>query len=72
MTRPVMLTPQMDGDCNRCHEDGADAAPGRIFGPAPEPAPRPGEHDDGLASAATRTARPRRRAQFLAANVCVQ
>lgn len=30
----VMLTPQMDGDCNRCHtEDGANAAPGRIVAP---------------------------------------
>jgi len=30
----VMLTPQMDGNCNDCHtEDGANGAPGRIVAP---------------------------------------
>lgn len=30
----VMLSPQMDGDCNSCHtEDGANGAPGRIVAP---------------------------------------
>jgi len=30
----VMLSPQMDGDCNSCHtENGANGAPGRIVAP---------------------------------------
>lgn len=30
----VMLSPQMDGNCNECHtEDGANGAPGRIVAP---------------------------------------